>query len=250
MILDALVIQLAHRFRHEKRARVCLWFDERREFVRLLPALREHLAAMAQPPFRLLEYDEEQRHGQVWLKCQIWRTLVAADPAEYKHLRFVTYLPLSEDRPERAARMEMRRSICSSNTVSPASSGASMESARRSSAFSGKPGSRCLSNPPSSVGCTKAVRTRRSPSTLRSLSIDPRISGTPHLRPQWLSRVLSATLTRQSSTWLSIPTVHGRGLKTKGYMVSSWRWSGSATAARRRTRLPTNGCANLSRRSR
>ena len=102
MILDALVNQLAYRFRHEKRARVCLWFDERREFARLLIALREHLAAMALPPFRLLEYDEDQRHGQVWLKCQIWRALVAAGPAEHKHLRFVTYLPLSEDRPERA----------------------------------------------------------------------------------------------------------------------------------------------------
>ena len=64
MILDALVNQLAQRFQHEKRARVCLWFDERREFVRLLPALREHLAAMAPPPFRLLEYDAEQYHGQ------------------------------------------------------------------------------------------------------------------------------------------------------------------------------------------
>ena len=63
MILESLLNQLSQRFQHEKRARVCLWFDERREFARLLPALREHMAAMARPPFQLLEYDENQRHG-------------------------------------------------------------------------------------------------------------------------------------------------------------------------------------------
>ena len=102
MILDSLVNQLSQRFQHEKRARVCLWFDERREFVRLLPAIREHMAAMARPPFQLLEYDENQRHGQIWLKCQIWKALVAATSAEHKRLRFVAYVPLSQDRCERA----------------------------------------------------------------------------------------------------------------------------------------------------
>ena len=80
MILDALVSQLTQRFRHEKRARVCLWFDDRREFVRLLPGLRKHLASMAQPPFRLIEYDEDQRHGQIWLKYQIWRHAMTRVP--------------------------------------------------------------------------------------------------------------------------------------------------------------------------
>lgn len=101
MILDSLVNQLSQRFQHEKRARVCLWFDERREFARLLPALREHMAAMARPPFQLLEYDEDHRHGQIWLKCQIWKALVAATSAEHKRLRFVTYVPLSQDRCEK-----------------------------------------------------------------------------------------------------------------------------------------------------
>ena len=101
MILDSLVNQLSQRFQHEKRARVCLWFDERREFARLLPALREHIAAMARPPFQLLEYDENLRHGQIWLKCQIWKALVAATSTEHKRLRFVTYVPLSQDRCER-----------------------------------------------------------------------------------------------------------------------------------------------------
>ena len=102
MILDALVHLLAQRFQHEKRARVCLWFDERREFLRLLPALREHLAAMARPPFRLLEYDHERSRGQIWLKHRIWRALRAESPAEQKQLRFVTYIPFPEDRLERA----------------------------------------------------------------------------------------------------------------------------------------------------
>ncbi|MBI2568442.1 MAG: PglZ domain-containing protein [Candidatus Schekmanbacteria bacterium] len=102
MILDALVNQFVQRFQHEKRARVCLWFDERREFIRLLPALREHLAAMTHPPFRFLEYDEEQRRGQIWLKYEIRRALNGAGPAERNHLRFVAYVPLSEDRLERA----------------------------------------------------------------------------------------------------------------------------------------------------
>ena len=102
MILDALVDQFAQRFQHEKQARVCLWFDERQEFVRLLPAFREHLAAMVQPPFRLLEYDEERRRGQIWLKYRIWRAFDAADPAEQKHLRFVIHVPVSQNRLEKA----------------------------------------------------------------------------------------------------------------------------------------------------
>ena len=102
MILDALVNQLAQRFQHEKRARVCLWFDESREFVRLLPALCEHLAAMDCPPFRLLEYDGDRRRGQIWLKYRIWRALDAAGPAGQKHLRFVIHVPRSQDCLEKA----------------------------------------------------------------------------------------------------------------------------------------------------
>ena len=101
MILNSLINQLSQRFQHEKRARVCLWFDERREFARLLPALSAHVAALSRPPFQLLEYDENHRHGQIWLKCQIWKALVAASPGEHKRLRFVAYVPLSQDRCER-----------------------------------------------------------------------------------------------------------------------------------------------------
>ena len=102
MILDALVDQFVQRFQYEKRAPVCLWFDERREFVRLLPTLRAHLAEMAQSPFQLLQYDEEQGQGQIWLKYQIWRSWRDVEPGEQKRGRFVVYVPLSEDRLEEA----------------------------------------------------------------------------------------------------------------------------------------------------
>jgi hypothetical protein len=101
MILDGLANQFVQRFQHEKRARVCLWFDDRREFIRLLPALREYLRSMTYAPFRFFEYDEEAQHGQIWLKYQIHRAIEAAEPPERNKLRIVVYVPMSEDRLER-----------------------------------------------------------------------------------------------------------------------------------------------------
>ena len=98
MILEALVSQIEQRFQHEKRARVCLWFDERQEFRRILPSLESHVASRPAQPFVLLAYDEQRRHGQIWLKRQVYRRLEAASPAELKSLRFVIYVPFSEDR--------------------------------------------------------------------------------------------------------------------------------------------------------
>ena len=100
IILHALTNQLTQRFHHEKRARVCLWFDERQEFARLLPALRTHLAGMQHPPFVLLEYDPARAHGQIWLKHQIYRRTEDASLKDRKNIRFVLYLPTSEDRLE------------------------------------------------------------------------------------------------------------------------------------------------------
>jgi len=90
--------QLEQRFQHEKRARVCLWFDERSEFGRLLPLLATHVNSRAKPPFVLLAYDKTQRHGQIWLKYQVHRQIEAANPAERAALRFVVYVPLPEER--------------------------------------------------------------------------------------------------------------------------------------------------------
>ena len=100
MILPALVDQFRQRFQHEKRAQVCLWFDEKAEFLRLLPALQDHLQAMQAPPFQILQYDAQRRHGQIWIRHQIHRTLEAL-PAEERHRqRFVVWLPVAEDRLE------------------------------------------------------------------------------------------------------------------------------------------------------
>jgi len=98
MILESLVSQFEQRFQHEKRAHVCLWFDEKQEFTRLLPALQSHLAERKPPPFILLEYDATKRQGQVWLKYRMYQLLSAASADERHRLRFVLYLPFSEDR--------------------------------------------------------------------------------------------------------------------------------------------------------
>lgn len=102
MILDALVTQFVQRFQHEKRANVCLWFDSAREFVRLLPGLRGHLATLSAPPFELLEYDADACRGQVWLKHRVHSELAALSPAERKQRRFVIYFPLAEERLDAA----------------------------------------------------------------------------------------------------------------------------------------------------
>ncbi|MCY3818401.1 MAG: PglZ domain-containing protein [Gammaproteobacteria bacterium] len=100
MILPALVDQFGQRFQHEKRARVCLWFDEKGEFQRLLPALRAHLEAMPAPPFELLEYDVERRRGQIWIKHRIHGTSEERWAGEGGRQRFVVWLPFAEDRLE------------------------------------------------------------------------------------------------------------------------------------------------------
>src|ERR1039457_6193436 len=90
MIVGALVEEFARRFQHEKRARICLWFDEKREFEVILPKLIELLAARQPAPFTLLRYEPEIFHGQIWLKEQVRRSPVES--------HFVLYLPLAEDR--------------------------------------------------------------------------------------------------------------------------------------------------------
>ena len=97
MILPALVEQFRQRFQHEKRARVCLWFDEKGEFQRLLPGLRDHFEAMPAPSFELLEYDAERRHGQIWIKHRLHRTPEGRPAGEADSQRFVVWLPFAED---------------------------------------------------------------------------------------------------------------------------------------------------------
>jgi len=100
MIPDALISQMDTRFQYEKRAQICLWFDEKQEFMPLLPFLDSHLLAMKRPPFTLLEYNPSKNHGQIWLKSQIYNTRKSLTEKQRKKRRFVIYLPLSEDRLE------------------------------------------------------------------------------------------------------------------------------------------------------
>ena len=100
MVLPALVDQFWQRFEHEKRAQVCLWFDEKTEFLRLLPALRDHLEAVQTPPFQVLEYDAGRHRGQIWIKHRIHRALEELSEEDRRRQRFVVWLPLAEDRLE------------------------------------------------------------------------------------------------------------------------------------------------------
>ena len=102
MILQALADQFKQRFQYEKRAQVCLWFDEKEEFLRLLPLFRAHLESMRSPPFRILEYDASRHHGQVWLKHQVYRTLHELPEDKRRRQRFLIYLPLPENRLEQS----------------------------------------------------------------------------------------------------------------------------------------------------
>jgi hypothetical protein len=54
---------------------------------------------MEDPPFRLLEYDAEQGHGQIWLKYRIHRSQTDATPENRGRLRVVLYLPVAEEEP-------------------------------------------------------------------------------------------------------------------------------------------------------
>lgn len=94
MIAEALIKKFNSRFQHEKRARVCLWFDEKREFSRMLPAFSTHLAKTQPPPYILLAYDPGLNHGQIWLKHRIYSTLKPLDEKKRRKQRFVIYLPL------------------------------------------------------------------------------------------------------------------------------------------------------------
>ena len=98
MILPVLIAQIQQRFSHEKRARVCLWFDPQREFERLLVALDKHLQEAKTPPFRLLAYDPKEKHGQLWLRRQVYLLTKGLPPESAQGDHFLIYLPLAEER--------------------------------------------------------------------------------------------------------------------------------------------------------
>ncbi|MFY9826548.1 MAG: PglZ domain-containing protein [Thermoanaerobaculia bacterium] len=78
--------------------RIALWFDEKREFERLLPGFEAYLRGLALPPFVLLRYDEAAGHGQLWIKHEIHWVARHLPPAERDARRYVIYLPFAAER--------------------------------------------------------------------------------------------------------------------------------------------------------
>ena len=100
MIFQALIDQFLQRFQHEKRAQVCLWFDEKQEFRRLIPEFKQYLQEMEEPPFCLLDYSPEEGRGQIGIKHRIFKERSGLSQQERKNKRFVVYVPLPEERLE------------------------------------------------------------------------------------------------------------------------------------------------------
>lgn len=98
IILQALIDQFLQRFQYEKRAQVCLWFDEKQEFRRLIPAFKQYLEETDGAPFLLLDYDPEEERGQIRIKHRIYRECSGLSPEERKKKRFVIYVPFPEER--------------------------------------------------------------------------------------------------------------------------------------------------------
>lgn len=98
MILGALVEEFRGLFGRNAQARVALWFDEKREFERLLTPFGKHLAGRTAPPFTLLAYDEKAGHGQLWMKHQIHWVTRDLPASERESRRYVLYLPFAPER--------------------------------------------------------------------------------------------------------------------------------------------------------
>ena len=79
-LIDALEKAFSRAATYNERSRVApaaiLWPDEKKEWTRLLPRLRERFPQL----LTLGEYDPEKKSGPaIWLKCMMVRTLEAAD---------------------------------------------------------------------------------------------------------------------------------------------------------------------------
>ena len=82
MILQALIDQILQRFQHEKRAQVCLWFDEKQEFRRLIPEFKQYLQENEETLFCLLDYSSEEGRGQIGIKHRIFKERSGLSPEE------------------------------------------------------------------------------------------------------------------------------------------------------------------------
>lgn len=72
MILAALTDEFRILFGRFPDRRIALWFDDKREFERLLAGFESYARGLKLLPFVLLRYDEALHHGQLWIKHQIY----------------------------------------------------------------------------------------------------------------------------------------------------------------------------------
>ena len=98
MIYAELANEFRSLFKRLPDRKIALWFDEKREFERLLPGVEAYLQGLTLPPFVLLRYDEAAGHGQLWIKHEIhWASRNLPAPQK-EALRYVVYLPLPPER--------------------------------------------------------------------------------------------------------------------------------------------------------
>jgi len=98
MIYAELINEFRSLFARLPDRRIVLWFDDKREFERLLPGFGAYLRGLAVPPFILLRYNETADHGQLWIKHEIHWATRGSSRAERDALRYVVYLPFSPER--------------------------------------------------------------------------------------------------------------------------------------------------------
>jgi hypothetical protein len=98
MIYSELANEFRSLFKRLPDRKIALWFDEKREFERLLPGVEAYLRGLALQPFVLLRYDEAAGHGQLWIKHEIhWASRNLPVPQK-EALRHVVYLPFPVER--------------------------------------------------------------------------------------------------------------------------------------------------------
>ena len=178
MILDALIAQFQQRFQHEKRAQVCLWFDDKGEFTPLLPALREHLSAM------------QPRHLSSWS--------MTLTPTMARSGSSIVYIPTWRRSGQRSVnasamcftclcpRIALRHQMtmvrttwsCSQNTVSPAFCGGWRGSGQRCLASCATPESSSQTTLRNSAGSMTGVAILYWPNTWPNSSTSRQPSGT------------------------------------------------------------------------
>jgi hypothetical protein len=98
MIHEGLTNEFLSLFGRVPDRRIILWFDEKRDFERLLPGFEAHLNGLAVPPFVFLRYEDTTSHGQLWIKHEIHWASRQLPATQHYACRYVVYLPFAPER--------------------------------------------------------------------------------------------------------------------------------------------------------